>query len=391
MTPRSQCILIAVAIFLALSDLCARAATLAPALADTARAPSHSRSSEDGWFDLSGFLDEKFGFLPVILPITEPAVGYGAGVALAFMSRPLGQVRAGFGRPNISAAGGFGTENGTWGAAAGDQRNWRNDRLQTSVGIGSASVNLDFYGIGDDAWLNDHPVRYTLEPKAGLIEAKLRVGHSCWWTGLSYAFAATRVSFETPAENSPLPDSQRDSRVGGLTPSVTYDSRENMFTPLCGTYVEARASVYSEALGGDAEFQRLRLVAIQYFDPGRNWILGLRGEGAAAFGDAPFYMLPFVYFRGVPAMRFQGEEMAQAETELRWQFWKRFSLVGFMGVGTAWNDFEQLAEQQTVVAGGTGFRYELAREYGIHAGLDVGFGPETTAIYVQVGSAWLRP
>ena len=32
-------------------------------------------SKEDGWFDVSGFLDEKYGFLPIVLPITEPAVG----------------------------------------------------------------------------------------------------------------------------------------------------------------------------------------------------------------------------------------------------------------------------------------------------------------------------
>ena len=48
-------------------------------------------SSEDGWLDVSGFLDEKYGFLPVAIPITEPAVGYGAAVALAFLSQPLGE------------------------------------------------------------------------------------------------------------------------------------------------------------------------------------------------------------------------------------------------------------------------------------------------------------
>ena len=41
-------------------------------------APSKFRSAEDGWLDVSGFLDEKYGFLPVVIPITEPAVGYGA-------------------------------------------------------------------------------------------------------------------------------------------------------------------------------------------------------------------------------------------------------------------------------------------------------------------------
>jgi hemolysin activation/secretion protein len=119
--------------------------------------------------------------------------------------------------------------------------------------------------------------------------------------------------------------------------------------------------------------------------------LGVRAELAASFGDAPFYMRPFIFLRGAPVMRYQGEETAQIEAELRWQFWKRFSVVGFVGGGAAWNDFERFESTQTVVTGGTGFRYELARKYGIHVGLDVAFAPDNTAVYVQIGSAWARP
>ncbi len=79
------------------------------------------------------------------------------------------------------------------------------------------------------------------------------------------------------------------------------------------------------------------------------------------------------------------------ETEARWQFYKRFSLVGFAGAGVAWNDFESLDNTQTVLTGGTGFRYEIARRYGLHMGLDVAFGPDNPVIYVVFGSAWLRP
>jgi len=43
------------------------------------------------------------------------------------------------------------------------------------------------------------------------------------------------------------------------------------------------------------------------------------------------------------------------------------------------------------VSGGGGFRYELARQYGLHAGVDIAFSPDTTAIDLQVGSAWMRP
>ena len=354
-------------------------------------APSRFRSPDDNWFDVSGFLDEKYGFLPVVMPITEPAVGYGAAGGLAFISQSLGEARAGFGRPNLTMVGGMGTENGSWGAVVGDLRHWLDDRVQTLAGVIYSSVNLDFHGLGEDSLLNDDPLSYNLEPKGGMVQGKFRIGDSRLWAGLNYAFARTRIRFDAPAGTPGLPDFQTESTVGGVTPSLTYDSRDTIFTPTRGTYVDATVGLFSEALGGDDEFQRARLIAMQFIPLNSRLFLGIRGEAAATFGDAPFYLRPFIYMRGAPIMRYQGEETAQVETELRWQFWKRFSLVGFAGFGAAWNDFEHFDNTVTVVTGGGGFRYELARKYGIHMGLDVGFSEDEAAVYIQVGSAWIRP
>jgi hypothetical protein len=36
-------------------------------------------------------------------------------------------------------------------------------------------------------------------------------------------------------------------------------------------------------------------------------------------------------------------------------------------------------------------RYEIPRKYGIHVGIDVARSADTSAFYIQVGSAWMRP
>ena len=179
-----------------------------PALSST-NTPSKFRSPEDGWLDVSGFLDQEYGFLPVVIPITEPAVGYGAAGGLSFVSKPPAESQAGFGRPNITVIGGLGTENGTWGAVAGDLRHWFDDRLQTLAGVVYASINLDFYGIGQDNTLANHPLRYNLEPKGGMLQTKYRLGGSQFWLGLNYAFAATQVTFDAPPATPGLPRSGR--------------------------------------------------------------------------------------------------------------------------------------------------------------------------------------
>lgn len=108
--------------------------------------------------------------------------------------------------------------------------------------------------------------------------------------------------------------------------------------------------------------------------------------------EPPFYLNPFVQLRGVPAMRYQGEIVADAEFELRYQILNRWSILGFGGVGFTWNDTSSgQVYRQDVIAGGLGFRYLLARKYGMHAGLDFGVSDRSgTAVYIQFGTAWLR-
>ncbi|MBX3464148.1 MAG: BamA/TamA family outer membrane protein [Planctomycetes bacterium] len=358
-------------------------------LAQVAAPPRNA--GDDDWFDISDFLKEKYGFLPVVMPITEPAVGYGAAGGLAFLSRPLGDAKGGHGRPDITMLGGAATENGSRALAAGDLRYWLDDRLQTRVFLVDGAANLDFHGLGEDPTLDRRPLRYNLDPLGVSLEARYRLADSPWWIGLGYGVARVDVSFDAPAGSPGLPSFDRSSTIAALTPSVTYDSRDNMFTPTTGSYFEATLGLFGPALGGDEEFQRAYLLGMHFTPLAERLFLGLRGDAAATFGGAPFYLQPFVPLRGVPLLRYQGEAIASVEAELRWQFWGRISAVGFAGVGAAWSDLDRLSGGAQATAGGIGLRYEIAREYGIHVGLDVAFGPEDTVLYVQVGSAWVRP
>lgn len=255
----------------------ALAADGAPDTAAEPVAPASLWSKDDGWLDISGFIDQAYGFVPLLIPITEPAVGLGAAGALVFIDKPKAEANAGFGRPNISVIGALGTENGTRGEFAGDMRHWLDDSVKSLVGVVHASVNLDFYGIGRDSQLQHSPQSYNLETTAGVVQGRYRIGDSPAWVGLGYVLASTTVKFAAPQASAGLPGAQSESRVGGLLPTISYDTRDNLFTPTRGSYLDLSAGLFSKAMGSDTDFKRINLSAIHYQPISRDLTLGVMG------------------------------------------------------------------------------------------------------------------
>jgi len=102
---------------------------------------------------------------------------------------------------------------------------------------------------------------------------------------------------------------------------------------------------------------------------------GARGNYAWTSSDTPFFLRPFVVLRGVPAVRYQGDQAVSGESELRWQFHERWSAVAFGGAGATRTDRRRDVLRQSVGSGGAGFRYELARKFGLNAGIDIAHSP----------------
>jgi hypothetical protein len=195
----------------------ARAENNPSASTESTGTSSKFKSPEDGWFDISNFMAGRYGFLPIVIPITEPAVGYGAVGGMAFVDKPIVGADDGYGRPGITFAGGLATENGTWGLMAGDYRYWLDDRLQTLAGALYASINLDYYGSGGKYLPGERSLSYNLETVGGLLQGKFRLGSSRLWGGLQYTYFATNVSFDAPEATPELPDYKSRSDIGACS------------------------------------------------------------------------------------------------------------------------------------------------------------------------------
>ena len=345
---------------------------------------------EDGQLDLSYFLEDPSGFLPIPIIVTEPAVGYGGGAAGMFLRPRREAGEEGWARPDLSAVGAFGTQNGTWGTFAGDSSRWLDGRLRTLVGAGTGQLNLDFYGLGNAPSSLNQGVRTSLRFSGLVAQANRQLApKSPWSVGVRYVYADVNPK---PRDDSALPGAdQIRVKISAPTAVVEFDTRDNVFTPTRGVYAETSWLASREALGASVDFERFEQVLIGWHPLPHDVTLGARGIYSWSSDGTPFFLRPFVQLRGVPAARYQGDQAASVELEARWQFMGRWSIVGFGGAGTTRTDRQNFAATQNVGAGGLGFRYKLASKFGMDAGIDIAHSPGTTALYFVVGNAWFRP
>ena len=350
---------------------------------------------KDGKFDASQWLSSQSGFLPVPLIISDPAVGYGGGLAVAFMHDPEEDVTEAEDDPNsmlhlppsVSFGAGAYTENESWMLAGGHIASWKEDTIRYTGAGGYGDFNLKFYGVESGSNPNDNAFSFNITGFFLLQEMIYRIKQSNVFAGARFSYLTSDVKFKLFEDIPEIDDQTIDSNTGGLGLIVKFDNRDNIMSPNSGHHIKFEPMFYNEAFGGDFNYTKVKLASFSYF-PLSKFVIGVRLEGDFSDGDVPFYDSPFIDLRGIPAMRYQGEEVVVGELDVRFDITPRWSLTGFVGSGWTADSVSELGDQSGEVAGGAGVRYLMARRYGLRVGFDVAVGPEDTVVYLGVGSAW---
>jgi len=351
------------------------------------------KDSLDQKLDLSDWVLTAHGFIPFPSIITEPALGGFGGALFGVFVDPNTPYRDSVDgkevltrvKPNIYGAGGAMTVNGTWmlGAAAiGVIKKWRsNYRLVT----GYADVNLEFYRTFEQ--LGERTFEFNIRTIPIMGQLTKQVGKSDWYAGLNYLFLKTDLGLTNY-------DFHDDKAISAIIsrPSVLieYDGRDNIFTPDRGLHWTNLIGTSAEWLGSDYSYGFASTTAFYWLPVTSSLISGFRVEAQNLWGEAPFYVLPFVNLRGIPVARYQGNITATAETEWRWDFSPRFSVVGFVGTGKAVLKEDSWGNESWKTSGGAGGRYLIARKLKLRMGIDIARGPEEWAYYFVFGTSWRK-
>jgi len=350
--------------------------------------------SKEGEFDVSGYLSEAYGFLPVPILITEPAIGYGGGAAIVFLHDKFVGRKGASGRnipPSMSGVIFAATENETKIAGAFHVGYYMEDTLRTQTFVMATNININFYTAQNRA------IFMNLETPVAYQSLKKRVYESDVFLGLSYLYASTELSLNQIADKDVLlPTLKSTNAALGLI--FDYDTRDNALSPNKGMLFNARANLFDESVGSDNDFQKYFLQELLYVPLTPKINLDHRFIYDSIKGDdAPFYMYPAVNMRGVPALRYQGENVALYEAQLSYAFTKRWTGVLFGGVSRAYGATSSLSiapelsfsDAPTVVSKGLGFRYLIAEKFGLRVGVDIAKSNEDSAFYIQFGTAWM--
>jgi hypothetical protein len=343
---------------------------------------------EDGAFDASEWLLDRRGFLPVPVIITEPAIGYGGGAALLFFRESIRQraQRERLTPPDIYGGALAATENGTRLAGLFGMKTFADEHWRWRGGVGRPDINIDFYGTGADSGA-DLKIGYNLEGWISTQQVMRRLGESENFVGARWIYFDLDARLDAESQRPQIPG-ETAATSSGLGLFFEHDSRDNFFTASKGWKGFLESMFYSPDLGSDSEYQTYRANAFGYVPLGNQFVLGGRADARAARGDVPFYQLPYLDMRGIPVARYQDENVALIEAELRWNATPRWAFVAFAGNGRTWGTSENFDDADSASTWGVGLRRLVARRLGIYMGIDVASGPEETAFYIQAGSAW---
>jgi len=339
----------------------------------------------DNAFDMSRYLTEMKGLLPVPIILTEPAIGYGGGVALAYFHSSImerGNI------PDITSGFGGLTENGTWFGGVFHLGYWKQDRIRYMGALAKGYINYDYYGPNG---VLPAPVEMNLDSWMLLQQLKWRIKTTNLFVGMRYFMYDGTNTLDLPIDLPEYEGQTFNSTLSELSLMLDYDSRNNVFSPTKGIYAELRGTYSDEWMGGDDFYGRLYGSLLAFGSISDKATLGARFEMQYASENTPFWALPGVNMRGVPAAKYQGNTTRLMEVQLNYNITRRWAVLGFSGIGiTSPLDKGFLNTDQSVNSIGTGFRYLLARVFGLSGGVDLAWSNDDFGFYIVMGHAWAR-
>ena len=282
--------------------------------------------------------------------------------------------------------------------------------------ISAYNIALFYYGTGPESRSADESLQaYKLlivnQRVQKQLVPKLFFGAQYRFTNLTGLDIAATTTTENGGTNVFLrdprinadPRQRQDTRVSGLGPVLTYDTRDVPLAAFKGDLLDVSATFNGTGLGSDYRFVRYQLDA-RHFQPilSNRTILALQFLGQLHTGNVPFRELAGLganlggtlynnanLMRGIYEQRFRDRQMVTFQAEVRQKLFGRIDAAVFGGVGNVSQFVDKFDIANTKYAGGVGIRFNFLQRDRVNLRLDYAGGTGSApGILFAIGEAF---
>jgi hypothetical protein len=284
--------------------------------------------------------------------------------------------------PSMTAIGVGYTQNKSWGAV-GFQRLFLNrDKLRIFWALGLGKSNFQFFQELDETG-NGLFINYETHVQFFSTTVTWNVFNRVY-TGIKYQYSKSVTEFDVQGQ----PD--QIAKLSGFGIPVTFDSRNYVYNPSKGIFINFAYNNNAKWLGSDFAFSSLSLNANFYKIVNSKTVLAFRFFNYTGLGTVPFVGQKVVGgkdLRGYTNGEYRSNAVAAIQSEYRLNFYKKWGAVAFGGIANAFKSNGNPASG-LLPAAGAGLRFAVIPARKINAGVDVAFGKNDWGIYFRIGEAF---
>ena len=326
----------------------------------------------------NGRIEGTFRFMPVPYLNYDRSLGFMYGAVPMMMFNPVKKDTV---SPSSIVGGvGFYSTSKSWFAMGFGMFHFDRDNWRVTTAGGRGTIHFQFFR----DFLSGIWIPYQSEATFAILKLERRI-HGEIYGGVSYVFA----DIVTSLENLPLTDTLT---LHGVGLNLSVDHRENPYYPRRGYFSNAKFTGFPEWFGNESASRKLELDHNHYFPVrGDRDVVAARFFTAIGLGDISFNQQVIVGgkdIRGYTQGAFRGKSLAALQGEYRWNFHRRWGVVGFAGVATVFGAINEADSGRLLPGGGAGFRFRVFPETNFSAGIDVAAGVGDWGIHFQIGEAF---
>jgi outer membrane protein assembly factor BamA len=268
------------------------------------------------------------------------------------------------------------------------------NRWRTTARVEWQRFPLPYYGFGDDTPASAEEL-YTPRGVLALATVQRRI------RGALYAFGGYRYQDVDVVETADTGVLRRGSvvgseggRVGQLQGGALWDSRDNVFAPRRGAFVQVTGSAAAAPFGSEFDFRRVVVDARRFLALGGGRVVAVQGVVETTGGAAPFDQVSLVgnsnYLRGYTRGRFRDQHLAALQAEYRAPLAGRLGWAAFAGGGRVASRVGDLAGGARVLPSyGLGARWLLFASSRSTVRVDYARGADgQSGLYVALNEAF---